>query len=165
MITLIAAITNTNAIGRNGKLIVRNSEDLKNFKKLTMGKTVIGGRKTFDEIGGPLPGRCNIVISNARPLSYVAEGDVTTQVTLTNQLIEVLKEHKSQGLEAFIIGGESIYKQALESGLVDLCIITRFFQNNEAGDTYLPQIDRYGFNKKYMILSPNEEMTIEYYNK
>lgn len=165
MITLIAAITNTNAIGRDGKLIVRNSEDLKNFKKLTLGKTVIGGRKTFDEIGGPLQGRLNIVISNARPISYVSEGDPTTQVVLTKELIRVLEEHKSSGIEAFVIGGQSIYKQALDSGLVDICIITRFFQNNEYGDVYLPPLNEYGFSKSYMVLSPNDEMTIEYYKK
>lgn len=98
-ITLIAAVSSNNIIGIDGKLPWNIPSDLKRFKQLTLGKTIIMGRKTFESIGRPLPGRKNIILSSQmnNPLAVKNVNDALQQ---------------SVG-EIMIIGGESIYNAFL----------------------------------------------------
>lgn len=107
LISIIVAVTENGVIGKDNQLIWRLPDDLKRFKKLTMGHPIIMGRKTFDSIGKPLPGRTSIVIT--RNPDYKVD-DVFVVHSL-EEAIEAAKQIESD--EAFIIGGGELYKQAL----------------------------------------------------
>lgn len=107
-ISIIVAVSENGAIGKNNELLWRLSEDLKLFKKRTSGHAIVMGRKTFDSIGKPLPNRLNIVISRNSHLKI--EG-----CEIANSLekaIEIAKE-KSEKDEIFVIGGDKIYNLSL----------------------------------------------------
>ena len=105
-ITIIAAAAENNALGKDNRLIWHIPEDLKRFKRLTSGHTIIMGRKTFESLPKALPNRHNIVVSKNK--SYTAEG-----ASVCHNLEEAmaLAEDDSQ---PFIIGGGQIYEQAME---------------------------------------------------
>src|SRR3990167_1946465 len=112
-ISIIAAVgRNKRAIGKAGALLWRISDDLKRFKALTTGHTVIMGRKTFDSIGKALPNRTNIVVTHNS--DFRAEG-VTVEKSLEEalQLAQTLVQGNHKNSEIFVIGGGEIYKQAL----------------------------------------------------
>jgi dihydrofolate reductase len=122
-------VADNGVIGNANRLPWRIPEDLKRFRQLTTGHTVIMGRKTFESIGKPLPGRKNIVISQ------------TTQVADTDNLVAArsLEDalQAAQGDEAFIIGGDSVYRQAMP--LVQRLYVTHVHTLAE-GDTFFPEI-------------------------
>ena len=128
IISIIAAIAENNVIGNDNKLIWHISEDLRHFKKLTLGRPVIMGRKTFESLGKPLPGRTNIVIT--RNKSFEAEGCITV-----NSFDEALAA--ADGNDPFVIGGQSIYEAALP--VADVLYITRIYRKGE-GDAFFPEI-------------------------
>ena len=129
---LIVAIADNNAIGRDNALLWHISEDLKFFKRTTLGCPVIMGRKTFESIGRALPKRVNIVIS--RGFSTAEE------VAVTTSLEEAFKVAEETNLErCFVIGGGQIYSQALP--LVDSLIVTHVHTLIEDADTFFPEID------------------------
>ena len=131
-ISIIVAIAENGVIGLNNRLIWRLSDDLKNFKKLTYGHFIIMGRKTFESIGKPLPGRTNIILSKNR--SYKAEGCV-----ILKSVAEALKYSASKNQEeVFIIGGAQIYKETLY--MADKLYLTRVHATPE-GDAFFPTID------------------------
>ncbi len=129
MINIIVAVAENNVIGCHNKLIWHISEDLKRFKSLTIGHPIIMGRKTYESIGRPLPGRLNVVITRSSDL--VIEG-----VSVVGSLAEAIELTKDS--EPFIIGGGEIYAQSLP--LADRLYITRVHQSPE-GDTYFPELD------------------------
>ena len=129
---MIVAISDNNAIGRDNQLLWHISEDLKFFKRTTLGCPVIMGRKTFESIGRALPKRVNIVIS--RGFSTAEE------VAVTTSLEEAFKVAEETNLErCFVIGGGQIYSQALP--LVDSLIVTHVHTLIEDADTFFPEID------------------------
>lgn len=105
MLSLIAAMAHNSVIGLNNQLPWRLPADLKHFKAVTLGKPVIMGRKTYESIGKPLPGRANIVVT--RDVSYTAEG-----VLIVHSLEEALAKTKDAP-EAMLIGGAQLYAEAL----------------------------------------------------
>ncbi|HEX8549720.1 MAG TPA: dihydrofolate reductase [Cytophagaceae bacterium] len=108
LISLIVAISKNKAIGKDNNLPWHLPLDLKHFKNLTMGHCIVMGRKTFESIGKPLPGRTNIIITNNK--DYQAPGCI-----VKHSLSEGLREAELQGeQEAFIIGGSSLFKETLE---------------------------------------------------
>ena len=112
-LSMIAALSRNFAIGLDNRLLWHISEDLVNFKALTMGKPMIMGRKTFDSIGRPLPGRANIVVS--RDTQWQAEGvQVARSVDAAINAAHRACEDGGQD-EIMVIGGEQIYRQALPS--------------------------------------------------
>lgn len=128
--TIIAAVADNLAIGVAGDLAFHISADLKRFKELTMGKTIVMGRKTFESLPkGALPGRRNIVIT--RNSEWTAPNVVTAQ-----SLQEALDA--SQG-EVFVIGGGQIYRQAIP--FADTLQITRIFAPVPEADTFFPEYD------------------------
>lgn len=131
-ISLIAAMASNGVIGRNNSLPWHLPGDLKYFKRTTMGCSIIMGRKTWESIGRPLPGRTNIVVT--RDQSYRAEG-----VRVVHSLDEAIRLAKSIAEidgsdEAFVIGGAELYSQAVP--LADRLHLTRVHADVD-GDTRL----------------------------
>ncbi len=135
-IALIVAASENNVIGRNNQLPWYLPGDLQYFKAMTLGKPVIMGRKTFESIGKPLPGRDNIVIS--RQSDYPTEG-----IKLVSSLDQAIALGESINLingvdEVMIIGGAQIYAESLE--LADRVYLTRVHRHVE-GDAHFPALD------------------------
>ena len=129
-IALIVAMAENHVIGRNNQLPWRIPADLRHFKALTLGKPVIMGRKTYESIGRPLPGRDNIVIT--ADSAYQAEG---CQVVHS---VEQALEAAGSCEEAMIIGGANLYRQTLENA--DRLYLTLVKAEPE-GDTWFPEIE------------------------
>lgn len=126
IISLIAAHDPNLVIGLNGELPWNYSEDLKHFKRTTLGKPVIMGRGVFEELKEkPLPGRTNIVLSQSKKYAHV------TTCTSLEEVLENLNEE-----EVFIIGGGVLYRQTID--FADKLIITEI-QKEYPGDTYFPE--------------------------
>lgn len=118
--TIIASVGENNELGRGGDLCWHIRDDLRHFKELTMGHAVVMGRKTWESLPRkPLPGRTNIVVSS--------QG---------KSLVQALEEG---GSDAFVIGGASIYAQALP--LADRLELTRILASDPAADTFFPEIN------------------------
>lgn len=131
MITVIAAIGKNNELGKENELIWHLPADLKRFKKLTSGNTIIMGRNTFESIGRSLPNRTNIVVT--RDPNYKKDGCL-----IANSIKEAIS-FVEKGEEIFIIGGAQVYKQVLENGLVDRLDITYINASFDA-DVFFPEI-------------------------
>ena len=129
---IIVAISDNNAIGRNNELLWHISEDLRFFKRTTIGCPVIMGRRTFESIGHALPKRVNIVISRGF--------NTAEEVAVAGSLEAAFKVAEETNLEkCFVIGGGQIYAQALP--LVDRLIVTHVHTVIEDADTFFPEID------------------------
>lgn len=130
-LSIIAAMDQNRLIGSKNKIPWNLPADLKYFKQTTMGAPVIMGRKTFESIGFPLPGRRNIIMT--RDNNYSAE-----DCEVFNSRAEILNNFLEQKQEAFIIGGAEIYRLFLpDSNKLYLTIIEHEFY----GDTYFPEIN------------------------
>lgn len=130
-ITIIVAAAENNAIGKDNELIWSLPNDLKRFKKLTSGHSIIMGRKTFDSFPGLLPNRKHIVISRNKNISF------SDEVTVVNNFEDAIRE-TGDDENPFIIGGGQIYKLAMD--LVDKIELTRVHEEFKA-DTFFPKID------------------------
>jgi dihydrofolate reductase len=131
---LIAAVSRNNIIGSGDKVLWHSPEELKHFKKITIGSTVIMGRKTWEVIGKPLPGRLNIVIS--RNIEYTTP---FKDVVIFNSLTQAFNFCGSSIYEKiFIIGGGEIYSQSINES--DEIIISEM-NFDASGDVYFPEID------------------------
>jgi dihydrofolate reductase len=130
-ISVIAAMARNRTIGRDNAMPWRLPEDLKRFRRLTIGHAVIMGRKTFESIGTPLTGRHNIVISRSRDWSSPG---CTVVHTLEGALAAA-----GDSREAFVIGGAQIYALALpRAQRLHMTEIERDFE----GDAFFPEFDR-----------------------
>jgi dihydrofolate reductase len=146
MISIIAAIDEKRGIGKNNQLPWHLPEDLKRFKEITTGETVIMGRKTFESIGKPLPNRTNIVITN-NP-AFQAQGSV-----IANSLDNALEKAKG---DVFIIGGGEVFNQAiLRADKLYLTLVKGDFNC----DTFFPD---YTFFTKETFIGAGEENGIKY---
>ena len=130
LVSLICAVSRNGIIGRGNQLPWKLPNDLKRFKALTMGHPIIMVRKTFESIGKPLPGRDNVVVS--RQPGYRAEG-----CHVVASLEEALKVCRAAG-EAFVIGGASLYEEALPAA--HRIYLTEVHQDI-AGDVRMPLMD------------------------
>lgn len=130
MFAIVVALAENNVIGDNNQLIWHLPADLQFFKKITMGKPIVMGRKTFLSIGKPLPGRSNIVITRDKNFSI-------SGLEIFHSVEEVLASFDTQQ-EVMIIGGAEIYRQFLPS--VSRLYITRVHEKF-SGDTFFPQFD------------------------
>ncbi len=125
-ISMIVARSRNHVIGRDNQMPWKISADLQFFKRVTMGHPVIMGRKTWESIGRPLPGRRNIVVS--RNHHYLATGG-----ELVGSLEEALKS-LSEFERVFVIGGEQLFSQAF--GMADRLYITEIDLDIDGGDTF-----------------------------
>lgn len=144
MISLIVAHDPNRVIGRNNELPWHIPEDLAYFKEKTMGKAMIMGRKTYESIGRPLPGRLSIVIT--RNKEFTAEG-----VTVVHNLDEAIEKAKEYAEEVMIIGGAEIFRIVM--GIADRLYIT-YIETQFEGDTFFP-----GYGTEWKLISTTEEMT------
>lgn len=139
-LAMIVAMAQNRVIGRNNKLPWYLPEDLKYFKRVTMGKPIIMGRKTYESIGRPLPGRPNIILT--RQGFEAPEGvHVVNTLEEAQDLIESLALIEGYD-EAMIIGGSQIYSMAFEQ--CDRLYLTRVHDNVE-GDAYFPEYDEHAW--------------------
>ncbi len=132
-LNIIAAVADNRALGRDNQLLWHISEDLKFFKRTTMGCPVVMGRRTFESLGRPLPGRLNVVISRS---GMVPEASGTVVVASLEEALKIASEAAEQ--QVFVIGGGQIYSQAMV--LADRIYITEVHISPEA-DTFFPEID------------------------
>ncbi len=130
-ISILVAMAQNRTIGINNTLPWRCPEDLKRLKALTIGHHIIMGRKTYDSIGKPLPGRTTVVVTRNRELEI--EGCL-----VTHSLQEAIDACRGDN-EIFILGGAELYAQALP--LADMLYITEILQNI-AGDAHFPEFDK-----------------------
>lgn len=131
-LSIIAAVGRNQELGGNNSLLWQLSDDLKMFKQLTMGHCIIMGRKTFESIGKPLPGRVNIVVTTGN----LQVGGIYCAIDL-NHAIEIARETGDQ--EAFIIGGGQIFGYAID--LADTLYLTTVDAEFPQADIFLPEID------------------------
>ncbi len=131
MISLIWAMTRTGVIGKNNTLPWRLPADLQQFRRLTTGHHIIMGRKNYEDIGKPLPGRTSIVVT--RQEGYAAPGCVVVHT------VEQALKTAGQDTEIFIIGGADIYRQTLS--IAQRLYVTEI-DADIAGDVYFPDFDR-----------------------
>ena len=127
-IVIIAAVAANGTIGADGKIPWHISDDLKRFKRLTLGHPVIMGRKTYESLGKPLPGRRNIVLTRRSPVP-----GVDCFPTLDAAL------QTCGDATVFIIGGAEVYRQALP--LADTMLLTHVHRQVD-GDTKFPAFDK-----------------------
>ncbi|HYO52498.1 dihydrofolate reductase [Archangium sp.] len=132
-LSAIVAMASNRCIGRDNALPWRLPADLKRFKQLTMGHTLIMGRKTYESIGRPLPGRTMLVLTRQR--GYAPEG-----VQVVHSLEQALE--LARGDEVFIAGGADLYRQSLDR--VRRLYLTRIAREYE-GDTFFPELDLSGW--------------------
>lgn len=133
-VSLIAVVDRRRGIGKNNRMLVHLSEDLRHFKRTTLGCPVIMGRRTWESIGKPLPGRRNIVLT--RDPAWRAEG-AEPAASLAAALERVADSPK-----VFVIGGSQVYREALPRA--DELLLTEIDAEFDA-DTFFPEWDRGDF--------------------
>lgn len=146
-LTIIAAVGENLELGKRGDLVWHIPADLRHFKQLTMGAAVIMGRKTWDSLRRkPLPGRHNIVVS--RNPDFAAEG--ATRAPSIEEAVALAK-----GSDAFIIGGESIYRAALP--FADRMELTHVIASDSEADTFFPRFEA----EEWELLEKSETMSTD----
>lgn len=131
MLSIIVACANGNVIGKDNELIWHLPEDLKRFKEITMGKTIIMGRKTFESLGRVLPNRKHIVLTRDKDWTYNDEN-----VKIINDVSQ-LDNYINSPDEYFVIGGAMIYNLLLKSA--SKIYLTRIYKDF-IGDAFFPKI-------------------------
>ena len=150
-LSMVVAVSVNGVIGRDGDLPWRLSGDLKWFKRVTMGKPIIMGRKTYDSIGRPLPGRTNIVVTRAA--DFAAEGVITALSVMDAMRIGEEAAAAGKVDEVCIIGGAEIYR--LFSAHADRLYLTIVHAHIE-GDVSFPTLDwREWRGQPQMSISPD----------
>jgi len=156
-LSIIAAIGKNNELGGNNTLLWRLSDDLKMFKLLTMGHCIIMGRKTFESIGKPLPGRINIVVTTG----FIDIEGIALAVDL-NHAVEIARETGDN--ETFIIGGGQIFNYAID--LADTLYLTYVDAEFPEADIFLPPIAYNEWNEmESKSFSKNEKNEFDFQYK
>lgn len=136
-ISMIVAVAENGAIGKDNKMLWHIPEDFKYFKAMTMGKPMIMGRKTYESIGRPLPGRLNIVVT--RDETWQVDG-VQVEHDLNNALEAAFADARAKNVtEVMIAGGSQIYQQAMEQA--DRIYYTEIHKNYDH-DASFPALDK-----------------------
>ena len=131
MLSIIVAVAENNVIGKDNKLIWHLPADLKRFKEITTGHTIIMGRKTFESLGRVLPNRKHVILCNDMEMNVEDENvEVLEDISMLDKYIQDTKEH-------FIIGGATIYKLLMPK--VNKIYLTLIHEKFD-GDVYFPEI-------------------------
>lgn len=146
-LTLIAAVAENNALGKDNKMLWHLPDDFKRFKQLTSGHYIIMGRKTFESLPGMLPNRTHVIIT--RQQDYKAEGCITV-----NSLDEAIAACP-QDEEVFVIGGGEIYVQAIDKA--DKIELTRVHGISPEADAFFPDIDSAKWKLVEKMYHPEDE--------
>ena len=154
MLSIIVAKAKNNVIGKNNELIWHLSEDLKRFKKLTTGHTIIMGRKTFETLGGILPERKHIIFSQNPDFKVNDEN-----VEIVHSMLQI-QEYIESEEEHFVIGGAMIYNLLMPH--VKKIYVTQINKDFE-GDTFFPKINEEIWKETERISNiQDEESNLEY---
>lgn len=148
MIALIAAIGKNNELGKNNDLIWHLPNDLKFFKEITMGKTVVMGFNTYKSLPKKLVGRTMIVLTSKN----INEEDII----IYHDINKLLSDYKDK--EIFIIGGASIYKAFIDK--VDTMYLTEIDASDDKADVYFPSFNKSEWN--YELFNENSDNNIKY---
>lgn len=132
-VAIVVAMGSDGVIGADGDMPWHLPADLSHFKRITLGHPMIMGRRTYESIGRPLPGRTTIVVTHQA--SWAADGVVTAL-----DFDEALAKARRLDDEVFVVGGAQIYAEALTRGVVDELVVTRIDAAPD-GDTYFPEVD------------------------
>lgn len=158
MLSIIVAIANNNVIGKDNKLIWHLPEDLKRFKRLTTGHTIIMGRKTFESLGRVLPNRKHVVLCNDAKLNIENENvEVLSDINMLDKYMESEEEN-------FVIGGATIYKLLLPKA--QKLYITKINETFD-GDAFFPEIKEEEWkvvSKEKGLQNENNPYNYEYIN-
>ena len=148
IVSLIAAMDKRRGIGRDNQLPWRLSADLKKFRELTMGHHIVVGRKTFESIGRPLPGRQMIIVTRDR--NFKAEG-----CAICHSLAEAIDLARSRGeSELFVCGGAEIYQHSI--ALADRLYLT-FVDAEIVADTFFPEFNQLDWEERESVFHPADE--------
>jgi dihydrofolate reductase len=147
MLTLIAATSTNNALGKDNQLVWHLPDDFKRFKALTSEHYIIMGRKTFESFPKPLPNRTHVIIT--RQNDYIAPEGCIVVSSIEEAIVSCPKNE-----EIFIIGGGEIYKQAID--MADKVDLTRVHTTVEA-DTFFPEINSEHWELVFEELHPKDE--------
>ena len=154
MLSIIVAVAENNVIGKDNKLIWHLPEDLKRFKRLTTGHTIIMGRKTFESLGRILPNRKHVILCNDMEMNIDDENvEILEDISMLKNYIDSEEEH-------FVIGGATIYKLLMPyANKLYLTLIHEEFK----GDVYFPEIEE----KEWKVIDRekglrNEENPFDY---
>ncbi len=148
--SIIAAIGKNNELGKDNGLIWHLPNDLKFFKEVTTGKTIIMGRRTFESLPRMLPNRKHVVLSSSN--------DFPDGVLVFHSLEEILDYFKDFNEELFVIGGASIYKLFLE--YASCLYLTEIDKECSEADAYFPKFDKNLYDKE--IIKENSDNGINY---
>ena len=148
--SIIAAIGKNRELGKDNDLIWHLPNDLKFFREVTTGKTIIMGRKTFDSLPRMLPNRKHIVISSSN--------NFNSEVKVYKDIKQLLLDYKNSLEELFVIGGASIYKQFID--IADKLYLTEVDAECLDASVYFPEFDKNNYEKT--ILKENEDNGIKY---
>lgn len=147
MLTIIAAVSENNALGKDNQLLWHLPEDFKRFKTLTSGHYIVMGRKTFESFPKPLPNRTHIIITR-QPNYQAPDGCIV--VSSLEKAMELCPANE----EGFVIGGGEIYQQAIN--IVDKIDVTRVHTTIDA-DTFFPEIDTNIWKLVFEEFHPKDE--------
>ncbi len=150
MISIIAAVGKRGELGLNGDLVFHLKEDMKYFRETTTGHPVLMGKTTFKSIGRPLPNRQNLVVTHHPE-------DLPDLVEPVRELRQFLEKNQDNETEIFVIGGASIYKEALP--YAKIIYLTEVDAESNA-DVFFPDFDKKKFKKE--IIKKGSENGIEY---
>lgn len=142
-LSLIAAMAANRVIGLNNRMPWHLPDDLKRFKALTLGHPLVMGRKTFESLGGPLPGRAHFVVSRAPGLALPGATVLAS--------LEAALAAADDGVETFVIGGASVYAQALPGA--DRLYLTEI-RRAYRGDAFFPDFDRTQWREAERVAHP-----------
>ncbi len=149
-LAMIACVSRDGGLGNANQLLWRIPEDQKFFKMVTMGGVVVMGRKTFESIGNPLPGRTNVILSS-RPLEAEGVYWCKNEADL-NEFLKTKSEKK------FIIGGATLYQMYIDQA--DRIYLTEVDDSRPA-DVYFPKFDKSKFNRTVLMNGENDGIKYE----
>lgn len=150
-LSIIAAIGKNNELGKNNDLIWHLPNDLKFFREVTTGKTIIMGKNTFDSLPKMLPNRKHIVLT-------FTDEKYPNDVEVFKSIDEFLEKYKNNDEEIFVIGGASIYKQFIE--LANILYLTEIEAEEKTADVYFPKFNKNDWNSE--IIKENSDNDIKY---
>ena len=150
-ISIIAAIGENNELGRNNDLIWHLPNDLKFFKSVTSGHTVLMGRNTFWSLPKVLPNRTNLVITDM-------DEDYPKEVVIYNSIESFMNDYRDKDEEVFIIGGASIYAQFIDKA--EILYLTEVSASCPDASVYFPEFDKNDYDKS--VVGENNDNGISY---
>ncbi len=166
MISMIAAVGKGNELGYKGDLVWRLPEDLKRFKEVTKGHTVLMGHKTFDSLPKLLPGRKHVVLTR-NPEEFLSEAErkecavsPRPEVVGITELFDFVDKYKGTPEELFVIGGGSIYKQLMP--YADKLYLTEISADFPEADVYFPEFNKSDFKKEVVGKGRNDKYDLNY---